>query len=211
MKPHHNFGASLAAALITTIATVTVLSPPLPATGTTTPAMVVTGAPTGFPPAPVGATPQHDNVELAEAIARAEVAERQLEQIRAHRDRLRAKHQAARAELDRLDRTLADLDALWFAGYTAGGGTSHNVFAETILPCESGGSVSPHTVVGPTDDWGRAQINRPVWSARFEELTGVEFEVGIVDPVLNGYMAAVVEREHVGTSGAGLNAWVCFR
>jgi len=42
---------------------------------------------------------------------------------------------------------------------------------------------------------------------RFEELTGLVFEDWIRDPLLNGYMAAVVEDEH----SSGLNAWTCWR
>lgn len=95
----------------------------------------------------------------------------------------------------------------WKAGYAVGGGRNLAAFENIILPCESGGESNPDAAVGPTDDWGRAQINRPTWGARFEELTGASFEDHITDPVLNGYMAAVVEQEH----GRGLNAWTCWR
>lgn len=95
----------------------------------------------------------------------------------------------------------------WTLGYDLGGGGNVGAFEHIILPCESGGEPDPDAAIGPTDDWGRAQINRPTWSDRFEELTGLTFEAHILDPVLNGYMAAVVEQEH----SRGLNAWTCWR
>lgn len=108
--------------------------------------------------------------------------------------------------------TLAEQDALWAAGYVGAGGQHLDRFQTVILPCESGGAPGEeHTVVGPTDDWGRAQINRPVWSDRFEEKFGVDFETHITNPVLNGAMAAVVEQEHHGRTGSGLQAWTCHR
>ncbi|MGI9605901.1 MAG: hypothetical protein ACR2P0_07150, partial [Acidimicrobiales bacterium] len=76
-----------------------------------------------------------------------------------------------------------------------------------ILPCESGGEPDPDAAVGPTDDWGRAQINRPTWARRFAELTGRDFVEWVREPFLNGYMSAVVEDEH----SSGLNAWTCWR
>lgn len=94
---------------------------------------------------------------------------------------------------------------LWRSGYTLGGGQNLSAFENTILPCESGTQPNPDVAVGKTDDWGRAQINRPTWKARFESLTGSEFESGIVDPTLNGFMAAHVELEQ------GLSAWTCWR
>jgi len=101
----------------------------------------------------------------------------------------------------------ANEDAMdqWRAGYTLGGGQNLPAFESTILPCESGTQPNPDVAVGRTDDWGRAQINRRTWKARFESLTGADFETGIVDPVLNGYMAAHVEQEQ------GLKAWTCWR
>ena len=95
--------------------------------------------------------------------------------------------------------------AQWSAGYTLGGGSNLSAFENTILPCESGGEPDPDAAVGPTDDWGRAQINRPTWSERFELLTGAEFESNITNPILNGFMAAHVEQEQ------GLSAWTCWR
>jgi hypothetical protein len=94
---------------------------------------------------------------------------------------------------------------LWRAGYVLGGGKQLSSFERVILPCESGGQPSPDAAVGPTDDWGRAQINRPTWKKRFEALTGANFEENITDPVLNGFMAAHVEQEQ------GLSAWTCWR
>jgi hypothetical protein len=93
----------------------------------------------------------------------------------------------------------------WRAGYTLGGGKNFGAFERTILPCESGNEPNPDVAVGRTDDWGRSQINRPTWKKRFESLTGVEFEENIVNPILNGFMAAHVEQEQ------GLNAWTCWR
>ncbi len=95
----------------------------------------------------------------------------------------------------------------WRVGYRIGGGQNLSAFENVILPCESGGEIDPDAAVGPTDDWGRSQINRPTWKNRFEELTGLVFEDWIRDPLLNGYMAAVVEDEH----SSGLNAWTCWR
>ncbi len=93
----------------------------------------------------------------------------------------------------------------WRMGYTLAGGTNLQAFESIILPCESGGEADPDAAVGPTDDWGRAQINRPTWSARFTELTGASFEENIDEPILNGFMAAHVESEQ------GLSAWTCWR
>lgn len=93
----------------------------------------------------------------------------------------------------------------WRIGYSLGGGQNLRAFESTILPCESGGEADPDEAVGPTDDWGRAQINRPTWSTRFAELTGARFEDNIDNPILNGFMAAHVETEQ------GLNAWTCWR
>lgn len=95
----------------------------------------------------------------------------------------------------------------WRVGYAIGGGQNLRAFERVILPCESGGEDDPDAAIGPTDDWGRAQINRPTWSDRFEELTGASFEELVRQPLLNGYMAARVEVEH----SSGLNAWTCWR
>ena len=94
---------------------------------------------------------------------------------------------------------------LWRMGYSIGGGENFSAFENTILPCESGTQPDPDLAVGRTDDWGRAQINRPTWKARFESLTGANFEENITNPVLNGFMAAHVEQEQ------GLSAWTCWR
>jgi hypothetical protein len=99
----------------------------------------------------------------------------------------------------------ADAMVQWRAGFRLGGGKNLAAFEQTILPCESGGELDPDMAVGPTDDWGRSQINRPTWKVRFESLTGVNFEENITNPILNGYMAAHVERQQ------GLNAWTCWR
>ena len=99
----------------------------------------------------------------------------------------------------------ADAMAQWRIGYAIGGGQNLTAFENTILPCESGSQRDPDVAVGRTDDWGRAQINRPTWKARFESLTGANFEENIVHPVLNGFMAAHVEGEQ------GLTAWTCWR
>ena len=108
-----------------------------------------------------------------------------------------------------LDRRSAEFQAQsraqWRMGYTIGGGENFEAFENTILPCESGTQPDPDLAVGRTDDWGRAQINRPVWKARFESLTGATFEDNITNPVLNGFMAAHVEQEQ------GLTAWTCWR
>lgn len=101
--------------------------------------------------------------------------------------------------------TNADLDAQWFAAYQAAGGRNTDIFRDIILPCESGGQPLPHIVVGPTDDWGRAQINRPTWKATFEDRYSVDFETNIVDPSLNGHFAAYIEQVQ------GLDAWTCYR
>lgn len=95
----------------------------------------------------------------------------------------------------------------WRIGYFLGGGRNLAAFERTILPCESGTQPDPFAAISRTDDWGRAQINRRTWSARFTELTGRQFEDWILEPMLNGYMAGVVENEHFG----GLNAWTCWR
>lgn len=102
------------------------------------------------------------------------------------------------------EQNAAALD-LWRAGYTLGGGAELANFENIILPCESGNTPNPDTAVGRTDDWGRAQVNRPVWEARFESLTGFDFETGIVNPTLNGFMAAHIEQQQ------GLVAWTCWR
>lgn len=115
----------------------------------------------------------------------------------------------AAAALGDVDRRSAEFQAQsmeqWRMGYAIGGGQNLAAFENTILPCESGSQPDPDLAVGPTDDWGRAQINRPVWKARFESLTGATFEENISNPVLNGFMAAHVEQEQ------GLSAWTCWR
>ena len=100
--------------------------------------------------------------------------------------------------------TEADAQAAWDAGYTLGGGANLSAFQNIILPCESGGQPNRDSVVGFTDDWGRAQINRPVWNTTFESLTGLSFEENIVRPALNGFMAAHIEQVQ------GLTAWTCW-
>ncbi|RZV41854.1 MAG: hypothetical protein EX269_15730 [Acidimicrobiales bacterium] len=95
----------------------------------------------------------------------------------------------------------------WRVGYYLGGGRNLAAFENTILPCESGTQPDPFAAISRTDDWGRAQINRRTWAPRFAELTGRQFEDWILDPMLNGYMAGIVENEHFG----GLNAWTCWR
>ena len=147
---------------------------------------------------------------------RAELYATRQERTRLRVDRNRtaialAETEATRAELEErladlvaAGPTLAELDELWFAGYTAGGGQNREVFRTVILPGESGGERFPHDAVGPTDDWGRAQINRPVWAEKFTEITGVRFEVGVLDPTLNGFMAAYIEQAQ------GLTAWVTY-
>lgn len=97
--------------------------------------------------------------------------------------------------------------ARWVVGYRLAGGTNVAAFENVILPCESGGEPDPDVAIGPTDDWGRAQINRPTWKGRFEQIMGVEFETFILNPTINGFMAAIVEQEHP----RGLNAWTCWR
>ena len=99
----------------------------------------------------------------------------------------------------------AEAQANWDAGYQLGGGGNLSSFHSTILPCESGSQANRDTVVGRTDDWGRAQINRPVWRTTFQQLTGLNFEENIVHPTLNGFMAAHIERVQ------GLSAWTCWR
>ena len=93
----------------------------------------------------------------------------------------------------------------WRIGYSLGGGQNLTAFESVILPCESGGEPDPDAAVSPSDDWGRAQINRPTWAVRFRELTGAAFEDHIDTPILNGFMAAHVETEQ------GLSAWTCWR
>ena len=101
--------------------------------------------------------------------------------------------------------TEAQAQAAWDEGYAIGGGQNLSSFHNTILPCESGSQVNRDSVVGATDDWGRAQINRPVWRTTFADLTGIVFEEGVIQPVLNGYMAAYIEDVQ------GLTAWTCWR
>lgn len=115
--------------------------------------------------------------------------------------------ETVQARIGRVEARVAAFDpqALWDDGYTQEGGTSLSVFHSTILPCESGGEADPFTAVGPTDDWGRAQVNRPVWKSTFEALYGLDFETGIFDPWYNGRMAAYIEDVQ------GLTAWTCYR
>lgn len=123
------------------------------------------------------------------------------QQVDDHRDTILAEQQ----ELRTSDRFQDESMAEWRIGYLLGGGQNLRSFESIILPCESGGEADPDAAVGPTDDWGRAQINRPTWSKRFTELTGAPFEEHIGKPILNGFMAAHVETEQ------GLNAWTCWR
>lgn len=101
--------------------------------------------------------------------------------------------------------TLAELDARWFDAYQAGGGRNPLIFRDIILPCETGGERFPHSAIGPTDDWGRAQVNRPTWKPTFEARYDTDFETGITDPSLNGHFAAHIEQVQ------GLDAWTCYR
>lgn len=121
--------------------------------------------------------------------------------VQEHRDTLLDERELMRTS----DRFQDDAMAEWRMGYLLGGGQNLRAFESIILPCESGGEPDPDAAVGPTDDWGRAQINRPTWSKRFTELTGAEFEDHISNPILNGFMAAHVETEQ------GLRAWTCWR
>lgn len=121
--------------------------------------------------------------------------------IQEHRDTLLDE----REELRTSDRFQDEAMEQWRMGYSLGGGQHLPAFESIILPCESGGEADPDAAVGPTDDWGRAQINRPTWSKRFTELTGAAFEDHIGNPILNGFMAAHVENEQ------GLSAWTCWR
>ena len=150
---------------------------------------------------------------------RADIAERQLEQIRDQRDRLRGKFQDAKAQISGFaGPTLAEQDEIWFAGYAHQGGTNANVFRDTILPCESGTQPDPHAAVGDQSvggSLGRAQIHRPSWQRAFETGAGIQradfagfglaFDTHITDPWFNGAMAAVIEQEQ------GLSAWTCYR
>ena len=155
--------------------------------------------------------------ELADAEGRIAVLEQQL--ARTRQSALRAEERVGRqretivrlqeAENDFMSPLSVEyqeraMDA-WRAGYHMGGGRNLAAFENVILPCESGGEVDPFAAIGRTDDWGRAQINRPTWRVRFTELTGLTFEEWILDPTLNGYMAAKVELEQ------GLRAWTCWR
>ncbi|MBT8241018.1 MAG: hypothetical protein KJN63_07305 [Acidimicrobiia bacterium] len=155
--------------------------------------------------------------DLAEAEARIAVLEQQLaltrqsallseERVARQRDTILAMQLAANDFMSPLSVEYQEqaMDA-WRAGYRVGGGKNLAAFENVILPCESGGEDDPFAAIGRTDDWGRAQINRPTWRVRFTELTGLGFEDWILDPTLNGYMAAMVEQEQ------GLRAWTCWR
>lgn len=151
--------------------------------------------------------------ELAEREEQVEVLEEQLHLLRQALIGIGSQEIAEDVELAvdvtgidrRSDEFQAHSQAQWLMGYSIGGGENADAFLNTILPCESGTQPDPDRAVGATDDWGRAQINRPVWKARFESLTGANFEANISDPVLNGFMAAHVEQEQ------GLRAWTCWR
>lgn len=171
-------------------------------------------------PAPATATTLAEQSELEQL--RQEVVElrqdlrtsrarviRQRDRIVRQRDRIAEgrEREAQQATVVSNSSTFGAKQSQWQAGYQLGGGQNLAAFENVILPCESGGSVTPFEAVSRTNDWGRAQINRPTWEPRFEALTGVEFTTGILDPTLNGYMAAVVEREH----STGLSAWTCWR
>lgn len=123
------------------------------------------------------------------------------QQVEDHRTTLLEEQQDLRTSVRFQDDAMAE----WRIGYLLGGGQNLRSFESIILPCESGGEPDPDAAVGPTDDWGRAQINRPTWSVRFTELTGAPFEENIGTPILNGFMAAHVESEQ------GLSAWTCWR
>lgn len=155
--------------------------------------------------------------ELAESRARVAVLEEQLalsrqasllahDRVVRQRDTILAMQEADDGFMSPLSAEYQEraMDA-WRVGYRIGGGQNLAAFESTILPCESGGEPDPFAAIGRTDDWGRAQINRPTWRVRFAELTGLAFEEWILDPTLNGYMAAVVEQEQ------GLRAWTCWR
>lgn len=123
------------------------------------------------------------------------------QQIDVHRDTFFDEQREVRFGEPFQERAMSE----WRIGYVLGGGQNLRSFESIILPCESGGEPDPDEAVSSTDDWGRAQINRPTWSKRFTELTGARFEDQINHPILNGFMAAHVESEQ------GLNAWTCWR
>lgn len=130
--------------------------------------------------------------------------QRAVERNRRTQERLAIAEQEIRDLLAAEPKSLSQLDAEWAAGYLFAGGTNLRAFEQTILPCESGGTASPHTVVGPTSDWGRAQINRKTWKSLFEARMGLAFEEASRVPALNGLMAAHIEDVQ------GLSAWVCY-
>jgi len=158
-------------------------------------------------------------IEAEAAISEEELAlEIETEALESQLESSQEQIETLEGELDSVEATLAAASVVgsgddvstdqmeqWRVGYSIGGGRNLAAFENTILPCESGGSLEPFLAVGPTDDWGRAQINRPVWKERFELLTGVNFEANITDPTLNGFMAAHIEQEQ------GLVAWTCWR
>lgn len=123
--------------------------------------------------------------------------------------KLYASRRATRAAMETNDApTLAEQDVLWMAGYWGFGGRNRDEFAQTILPCESGSEPGAHAAHGDKtlgDSLGRAQIHRPTWEESFEAIFDVDYDVGVVNPVLNGAMAAHVEQQQ------GLSAWTCYR
>lgn len=184
-------------------------------------------APVAQAPAPVptsvavAQTPEVPSEELLELVAELEARDEQIAALQEQLAVLRQEHLSNLIAADEAaasgssssfaakTRITPEENAIameqWRSGYTLGGGQNLAAFENTILPCESGTQPNPDIAVGRTDDWGRSQINRPTWKTRFETLTGADFETHIVNPVLNGFMAAHVEQEQ------GLTAWTCWR
>ena len=71
-----------------------------------------------------------------------------------------------------------------------------------VMLCESGGNPG---AVSHTADFGLFQLNAPSWRTRFAEVTGVSWDAGVHDPVLNVEFAAWL------WSQSGWSPWVCAR
>lgn len=101
---------------------------------------------------------------------------------------------------------LAQQDRIWWTIFATLAPTADPNIGRAVLQCESGGVANPHTVVSPTNDVGRAQINKAAHAGKVAaRWPSLSFEAAMGDPARNAVMAAVVYND------AGSWApWACY-
>jgi len=171
----------------------------------------------GAPTASVSTSAQSElEAELANVTAKLEHRTRQLA-LRQHvvnqrtrqLNRKRAEVRSLTAQLD--TRGSGDVREQFATGYRLAGGTNLAAFTSGtcggIVDAESDWNADADNTGlnrNGSADHGLAQINDRVWASTFVEVTGQPFDPGVYDPLLNGFMAGVVEDRQ------GLSAWVSY-